>query len=58
MSAKFCIFTGKKGKNTPVSTTEPTMPLPMKQPTSMLKRGQEDDTKYLCEYNIVIMLLQ
>ena len=43
---------GKKGKNTPVSATETTVPLPVKQETNMLKRGQDDDAKYLCELMI------
>ena len=45
----YVIIAGKKGKNTPVCVAEPTVPLPVKQMTSMLKRGQDDHTKYLCK---------
>ena len=55
MTVHIYIFIGKKGKNTPVSATESTVPLPVKKETNMLKRGQDDDAKYLCEYNIVVI---
>jgi hypothetical protein len=33
------------------------VPLPVKQESNMLKRGQDDDAKYLCELNIVMILV-
>ncbi len=33
------------------------MPLPVKQESNMLKRGQGNDAKYLCELNIVMILV-
>ena len=39
---------GKKGKDTPAGDTGPAIPLPEKQPVSMMKRGEEDtDSKYI-----------
>lgn len=45
------MFIGKKEKNTPVSATEAALPLPAKKETNMLKRGQDDDAKYLSKHS-------
>lgn len=45
-------YSGKKGKTTPLPDTEPVVALPMKKPTGMLKRGQEDvSAKCSCKYS-------
>ena len=38
---------GKKGKDTPAGDTGPAIPLPKKPPVSMMKRGEDTDSKYI-----------
>ena len=51
MTLMFILWLGKKGKDTPAPDAPPSVAIPQKPPTDMIKRGEEDlNSKYISKF--------